>query len=82
MPRKATVDASVLACIERMVAEERRLLRKGQFSAAEARRLADVQVALDRYWDLLRQRRGLRETGGDPSQAQLRPAEVVEHYLA
>jgi Protein of unknown function (DUF2630) len=82
MPRKATVVASVPACIERVVAEEHRLLTKGQFSAAEARRLADVQVALDRHWALLRQRRALRETGGNPSQAQFRPVEVVERYLA
>jgi Protein of unknown function (DUF2630) len=82
VPRKATVDASVLARIERKVAEEHRLLGKGQLSAAESRRLADVQLALDRYWDLLRQRRALRETGSDPSQAQLRPTEVVERYLA
>jgi hypothetical protein len=41
-----------------------------------------VQVELDQCWDLLRQRRALRETGGDPSQAHARPPEVIKKYLA
>jgi hypothetical protein len=39
-----------------------------------------VQVELDQCWDLLRQRRALREVGLDPSMAQVRPAQVVEKY--
>ena len=31
-------------------------------------------------WDLLRQRRALREFGDDPDQARVRPADVVEKY--
>ena len=82
MPRKASIDASILARIERMVAEEHLLLDKGPLSAAGARRLQKVQVTLDRYWDLLRQRRAMRETGRDASEARLRAAEVVERYVA
>jgi hypothetical protein len=37
-------------------------------------------VELDQYWDLLRQRRALREFGADPDRAHLRPASVVEKY--
>jgi hypothetical protein len=40
-----------------------------------------VEVALDQCWDLLRQRRALRETGGDPREAKVRPAGEVEGYL-
>jgi Protein of unknown function (DUF2630) len=40
-----------------------------------------VEVELDQCWDLLRQRRALRETGGDPRAARLRPAGEVEGYL-
>jgi len=40
-----------------------------------------VQVELDQCWDLLRQRRALRETGGDPDLAQVRPPDVVEKYV-
>ncbi len=74
-------DGSVLAHIERLVAEEHRLFEKKELSPEEGKRLSDVQVHLDQCWDLLRQRRALRETGGDPSQAHARPATVVEKYI-
>jgi uncharacterized protein DUF2630 len=74
-------DASVLAHIQRLVAEEHRLFEHGQLAAEESKRLTEVQVELDQCWDLLRQRRALRETGGDPSQAHSRPAGVVEKYI-
>ena len=74
-------DASVLAHIQHLVAEEHRLFEGGELSPEESKHLADVQVQLDQCWDLLRQRRALRETGGDPSQAHARPADVVKKYL-
>ena len=40
-----------------------------------------VEVELDRCWDLLRQRRALRDAGGDPGGAQVRDADTVERYL-
>jgi hypothetical protein len=40
-----------------------------------------VEIELDQCWDLLRQRRALRETGGDPREASVRPADEVEGYL-
>ena len=43
-------------------------------------RLERVSVELDRCWDLLRQRRALREFGRDPDEADVRPAAVVENY--
>ena len=46
----------------------------------ERRQLADVEIELDQCWDLLRQRRALREFGEDPSRARVRPEEVVENY--
>src|SRR5256885_7592539 len=74
-------DTSVLAHIERLVAEEHRLFGQKSLDPQGSKRLADVQVELDQCWDLLRQRRALRETGGDPSQAHARPADVVKKYL-
>ncbi|HKB72949.1 MAG TPA: DUF2630 family protein [Burkholderiales bacterium] len=70
-------DASVLAHIQRLVAEEHRL----QQAPDGGKRLTDVQTELDQCWDLLRQRRALRETGGDPSKAHARPPEVVKKYI-
>jgi Protein of unknown function (DUF2630) len=75
-------DQSVLTHVERLVAEEHRLFEDGHLDPDESKRLAEVQVQLDQCWDLLRQRRALRETGGDPSQAHLRPADVVKKYIA
>ena len=52
-----------------------------QWLGNDDKRLKEVQVHLDQCWDLLRQRRALRETGGDPSQAHARPADVVKKYI-
>ena len=43
-------------------------------------RLGEIEVMLDQCWDLLRQRRAKREFGGDPDEAHVRPANVVENY--
>lgn len=73
-------DQPVLLHIERLVAEEHRLFEAGELGAEDGKRLAQVQLELDRSWDLLRQRRALRETGGDPAQAHARPSDVVKKY--
>ena len=78
---QSDIDATVFARISRLVNEEHSLFERGQRSDEESRRLAAVQVALDQCWDLLRQRRALREFGGDPSQAHARDADVVKKYI-
>jgi hypothetical protein len=75
-----TTDQSILANISQLVEEERKLYAKGEFTDAERDRLKKIGVELDRCWDLLRQRRGLREFGRDADTAELRPAKVVENY--
>jgi uncharacterized protein DUF2630 len=74
-----------LARINELVDEERelraRLQRKEISAEVEHARLRDLEVQLDQCWDLLRQRRALRETGGDPREAQVRPPDEVEGYL-
>lgn len=68
--------------IERLVAEEHALLEKGgAVSASERTRLGDINVQLDRLWDLLRQRRAREAAGQDPGTAHERSAETVEKYL-
>ena len=74
-------DQSVLSHIDQLVKEEERLYAKNGLTDEDEARLAEVKVALDQCWDLLRQRRALREFGGDPSEAQARPPDVVERYL-
>ncbi len=76
-------DQPVLSHIQRLVEEEHRLYEQGEqrtLGDADRQKLAVVQVELDRCWDLLRQRRALREVGVDPDLAQVRPAQVVENY--
>ena len=76
-------DADIVECIDRLSAEEHQLEQAhiGEaLSAAEVERLEQLQVALDRCWDLLRQRRARRAAGKDPSAAVQRSADVVERY--
>ena len=77
-------DPQIHGAIEKMVAEEHTLWQReadGNADDADRNRLKEIEVALDQCWDLLRQRRALRDAGRDPSDAQLRSEEVVERYL-
>jgi hypothetical protein len=74
-------DAPVLSHIQALADEEHRLLEQGGLAEAESNRLKEIQVELDQCWDLLRQRRALRETGQDPGEAHVRPPGVVEKYV-
>lgn len=73
-------DQPVLTYIQRLVEEEHRLHGKRGLSKADRKRLSQVQVELDQCWDLLRQRRALREVGLDPNDAEVRPPQIVENY--
>jgi Protein of unknown function (DUF2630) len=73
-------DQSVLSHIDQLVKEEGRLYAKGHLNAGDQKRLAELKVELDQYWDLLRQRRALQEFGDDPDKAKKRAAEIVESY--
>ena len=76
-------DAQIHGSIEQLVAEEHELWEResaGDASAADRKRLQEVKVSLDQCWDLLRQRRALRDAGRDPEAADIRRPEVVENY--
>lgn len=75
-------DAEIQAQIERLVAEEHALFeRSSGISAEERKRLDDLNVQLDRLWDLLRQRRAREEFAQNPDDVSERPASTVERYL-
>src|SRR4029079_19640872 len=78
-------DQDILAEVNKLVAEEKDLRDKLQHreidESEEHLRLRAVEVQLDQCWDLLRQRRALRETGGDPRSAQVRPPDEDEGHL-
>ena len=75
-----TSDQAVLGHIQELVTEEERLYAQGSLADADRDRLQAINVALDQCWDLLRQRRALREFGRDESDAKLRPPSIVEKY--
>jgi hypothetical protein len=69
-------DPQIHGTIEQLVAEEHELWER----ESDRRRLQDLRISLDQCWDLLRQRRALREAGRDPDDAGVRRSEVVENY--
>jgi len=66
--------------INQLVKEEESLYGQSERGDKDQTRLAELKVALDQCWDLLRQRRALREFGEDPDKAKVRPAKIVENY--
>jgi hypothetical protein len=82
-------DQSILNRIEALVGEEHRLTNREPEDAAhgeealaeDRRRLDELSIELDRCWDLLRQRRALRDAGQNPDEAQARDAGTVERYF-
>ena len=79
-------DAEIIETIGRLADDERRLEEAHSgagegLSAGDAARLGELQVTLDRLWDLLRQRRALRDAGRSPEEAEERPPGTVEGYL-
>jgi hypothetical protein len=75
-----TTDQTVLSHISRLVGEEKQLYGQKDISDADRDRLAKINVELDQCWDLLRQRRALRDFGRDPDEAEVRSPSVVERY--
>jgi flagellar biosynthesis/type III secretory pathway chaperone len=73
-------DQPVLNHIQQLVEEEHRLYLQGELPQADLTRLEKVKIELDQCWDLLRQRRALRDFGLDPNKAEVRPPQVVENY--
>jgi hypothetical protein len=76
-------DAQIHNNIEQLVQDEHDLWEResaGSATDEDRRRLDGLKVSLDQCWDLLRQRRALREAGGDPEDADLRGVNVVEGY--
>lgn len=77
-------DSEIQNHIESLVQEEHRLYERADekpLSAEERKRLDEVNVQLDRYYDLLRQRRAKREFGDNPEAAHMRSGRTVENYV-
>ncbi len=77
-------DRTILSHIDELVAEEHELRSRHQgesLSDTERQRMQQLEVELDRAWDLLRQRRARSEFGENPDTAEQRDAGEVETYL-
>jgi hypothetical protein len=76
-------DEDIIGRISQLAEEEQRLeerhVGEGLSDEEQARR-AQIEVTLDRMWDLLRQRRALRSAGRDPDDAATRSEGTVEGY--
>jgi Protein of unknown function (DUF2630) len=75
-----TTDRTVLDHISELVAEEKKLYAEGTVADKDKARLDKINVELDQCWDLLRQRRALREFGRNPDDAEMRSGKTVENY--
>lgn len=76
-------DEQIHNSIDELVQEEHQLWEReaaGSATDEDRQRLESLKVSLDQSWDLLRQRRALREAGRDPDDADERGANVVEGY--
>jgi hypothetical protein len=72
-----------LLAINALADEEQKLRRKeadGTASDADRQRVEQIEVELDRCWDLLRQRRARQEFELDPDFARERSESTVEGY--
>ncbi len=79
----AMSSPQILSRIGKLVDEERNLReRHGErpLDEQERLRMEEIEIQLDQCWDLLNQRRALREFGADPNQAQVRDENTVERY--
>ena len=73
-------DKTILQHIAELVEEERSLRGTAPRPEDNAARLRQLGEQLDQCWDLLRQRRALREYGDDPQAARARDVKTVEGY--
>ena len=77
-------DRDIFEMINGLSAEEERLFATagdgGGLSREEVQRLEEIQIQLDRCYDLLHQRQARRVAGLDPDGAKPRSGSVVERY--
>jgi hypothetical protein len=77
-------DEKVVDRINELADEEHELWEKGargELAQAERERLKWLEGRLDQCWDLLHQRRALRNAGQNPEEARVRDEKTVEGYL-
>lgn len=73
-------DNAVMEHIKMLTEKEEHLYGKENLSDEEAQELPKLKAELEQYWDLLRQRRALRDAGKNPDNAAMRSSDTIENY--
>ena len=73
-------DNQILNHIKSLTENEEKLWGKENLSDEEVSKLHQMKHELDQYWDLLRQRRALRNAGENPDQAEKRDSDTIDNY--
>ncbi|MGN8055040.1 DUF2630 family protein [Pedobacter sp. 22163] len=73
-------DSEVLSHIKNLISEEQNLYENGNLGLDENKRLDNIKHELDEYWDFLRQRRALRDSGKNPGKADFRDPDTLDNY--
>ncbi|MDR6943893.1 DUF2630 family protein [Mucilaginibacter pocheonensis] len=73
-------DNHVLNHIKNLTTGEEELWRKENLSEQDVKKLHQIKLELDQYWDMLRQRRALRDVNENPDHAEKRDIDTIENY--
>jgi hypothetical protein len=73
-------DKEIIKVIEDFTASEKQLSARGNLSEREVRNINEIKVKRNQYFDLLKERRILRDRGKNPDDAKMRPPDLVESY--
>ena len=73
-------DSPVMSHIKKLNEREQELYGKTDLTDDDVKELHKVKLELDQYWDLLHQRRGLRDAGENPNRAEMRSQDTIENY--
>lgn len=73
-------DNQILNHIKSLTETEEKLWGNENLSNEEVNKLHKIKLELDQCWDLLRQRRALRDAGKNPDKAEERGSDTIENY--
>ncbi|RKR81870.1 uncharacterized protein DUF2630 [Mucilaginibacter gracilis] len=73
-------DLQILKHLKNLTDREEKLWVKENLTDEEVAQLHQIKLELDQHWDLLRQRRALRDAGENPDKAEIRDIDTIENY--
>ncbi|MNJ87664.1 hypothetical protein D3C87_51910 [compost metagenome] len=73
-------DNQVLNHIKALTEKEEKLWGNENITDDDVQQLHKIKLELDQYWDLLSQRRALRDAHKNPDKAGIRDIDTIENY--